>query len=87
MGDPDCIFCKVVAGEIPAVKVFEAPAVVAFMDIGPLADGHVLVIPTGHYATLGEMPADETIPSDQAMPAVQKNGWAVQTRSSTPSRM
>ena len=59
MNDPDCIFCKIIAGEIPAVKVLEDDHALAFLDIGPLAEGHVLLIPKGHWATLDEMPADE----------------------------
>ena len=43
-----CIFCKIVAGEIPSVKVYEDSAVLAFMDIGPISDGHTLVIPKEH---------------------------------------
>lgn len=56
--DPECIFCKIAAGEIPATKVLEDHACVAFLDIGPLADGHVLLIPKGHYRTVDQMPAD-----------------------------
>ena len=72
MSDPDCIFCKIIAGEIPAVKVFEDDAAVAFMDIGPLAEGHLLVIPKGHYATLAEMPADEAGAMLRHLPALCK---------------
>lgn len=55
MGESDCIFCKIVTGEIPATKVFEDNASVAFMDIGPVADGHVLLIPKTHSASLDQM--------------------------------
>ena len=44
MNDPDCIFCKIVAGQIPSIKVYEDADVLAFMDIAPLEAGHVLVI-------------------------------------------
>ncbi len=44
----NCIFCKIVAGEIPAAKVFEDADVLAFMDIGPIIKGHTLVIPKQH---------------------------------------
>ncbi len=47
---PDCIFCKIVAGEIPCFKVYEDAATLAFMDINPVGDGHVLVIPKTHFA-------------------------------------
>lgn len=57
----DCIFCRIVAGEIPCHKVLETDRVLAFLDIGPLADGHTLVIPKAHAATLDELPeADAT---------------------------
>lgn len=55
MTDPSCIFCKIVAGEIPSMKVAETDAMFAFLDIGPLADGHLLVIPKDHYERLEQM--------------------------------
>jgi histidine triad (HIT) family protein len=56
--DPDCIFCKIAGGEIQAEIVHQDEACVAFMDINPLAEGHVLLIPREHYATVGEIPAE-----------------------------
>jgi histidine triad (HIT) family protein len=56
--DPDCIFCKIAAGDIPAEKIIEDDTCVAFMDISPLAEGHVLLVPKVHYVTLDRMPAD-----------------------------
>jgi histidine triad (HIT) family protein len=44
----DCIFCKIISNEIPSVKVYEDDRVLAFMDINPLNDGHLLVIPKNH---------------------------------------
>jgi histidine triad (HIT) family protein len=55
----DCVFCKIAAGEIPSLKVFDDATTFAFLDINPLADGHLLVIPRAHYAQLDEMPDDE----------------------------
>lgn len=43
-----CVFCKMVAGEIPVTRVYEDEAVLAFLDIGPLSDGHTLVVPKRH---------------------------------------
>ena len=57
--DPDCIFCKIVANEIPSMRVFEDESTVAFMDINPAADGHVLVIPRSHSRNLFEIPVEE----------------------------
>ncbi|KPI86267.1 hypothetical protein ABL78_4693 [Leptomonas seymouri] len=50
-----CIFCKIVRGEIPSAKVAESAKALALMDIGPLARGHVLVIPKAHAAYLHEL--------------------------------
>jgi histidine triad (HIT) family protein len=58
----DCIFCKIVAGTIPAKKVREDELVVAFHDIEPKAPTHILVIPKRHVASLAEAKAvDETL--------------------------
>ena len=48
----DCIFCKIAQGQIPSNKVYEDEAVLAFYDISPQAEKHVLVIPKAHYADL-----------------------------------
>ena len=62
MHDPNCIFCKIVAGEIPCRKVHEDGETIAFHDIRPLAPVHVLVVPKKHIATMYEAtPADEGI--------------------------
>lgn len=65
-----CIFCKIVAGEIPAATVLQNAAAVAFMDVGPLAEGHVLLIPTRHYQTIDQMPADEAAGMLKHLPAL-----------------
>ena len=53
--DPNCIFCKIVAGEIPSDKLCEDGETLAFMDINPVHDGHCLVVPKAHYPTLFEV--------------------------------
>ena len=55
----DCIFCKIVAGELPAAKVAEDERTLAFMDINPWARGHTLVIPKQHARDLGEIGEDD----------------------------
>ena len=50
-----CIFCRIVAGEIPAEIVWRDPEVVAFLDVQPLADGHVLVVPRAHAACVEDL--------------------------------
>ncbi|HZL48294.1 MAG TPA: HIT family protein [Solirubrobacteraceae bacterium] len=52
MADSDCIFCKILAGEVPATIVDEDERTVAFMDINPATRGHVLVIPRAHSEDL-----------------------------------
>ena len=52
----DCIFCKIVKGEIPSNKVYEDEKVLAFLDIGPVNKGHALVIPKEHYVNIYDIP-------------------------------
>ena len=54
----DCIFCKIIAGEIPSSKVYEDDQVVAFLDISQVTSGHTLVVPKQHFRNLLEMDAD-----------------------------
>lgn len=48
----DCIFCKIIRGEVPCTKVYEDENVLAFLDIGPINKGHTLVIPKEHYTNI-----------------------------------
>ncbi len=57
MGKEDCIFCEIVAGRIPSVKIYEDEMILAFLDVGPLSDGHTLVVPKEHYEKLHECPS------------------------------
>jgi histidine triad (HIT) family protein len=50
--DPDCLFCKIVAGDIPSTRVYEDERTVAFMDINPATRGHLLVVPREHTRDL-----------------------------------
>ena len=59
MRDPDCLFCKIAAGEIPATIVDEDERTIAFMDISPATRGHLLVIPRSHAANLHEASEDD----------------------------
>jgi histidine triad (HIT) family protein len=58
MHDPDCIFCKIIRGEIPSKKVFENESCFAFMDIAPFEKGHTLVVPKHHVRLLTELPEE-----------------------------
>ncbi len=61
----DCIFCKIVAGEIPCFKLYEDEATLAFMDINPVSEGHALIIPKAHAE-------DVYAVSDEAIAAAAK---------------
>jgi len=58
MSASDCLFCRMAVGEIPVSKVYEDEAVLAFLDIGPVSDGHTLLIPKEHVEKLGDCPAE-----------------------------
>ena len=62
MNEPEknCLFCKIVTGEIPSSKVYEDDKFLAFLDINPVSDGHTLLIPKAHYPWMQESP-DELI--------------------------
>ena len=53
-----CIFCKIIAGEIPAAKIYEDELVLAFLDIGPINFGHTLVIPKEHHESSATIPEE-----------------------------
>jgi histidine triad (HIT) family protein len=76
MADDDCIFCKIVAGEIPSQKIDENEQVLAFMDIAPWTRGHALVIPKEHTRNLWEAPKetlDSTIEMAQRVAVKQRD--------------
>ncbi len=57
MAADDCLFCKMVAGQIPVTRIYEDEVVLVFLDIGPISDGHTLVIPRQHFDKLHDCPA------------------------------
>ena len=59
MRDPDCLFCKIVAGDVPSQRVDEDERTVAFMDINPATRGHALVVPRNHAVDLLEIDAED----------------------------
>ncbi len=68
----DCLFCRIVAGEVPATVVHETAGTVAFRDIDPKAPVHVLVIPRDHYPTIGALAAaDPALAGEVAASAAQ----------------
>ena len=70
----DCIFCKIIAGEIPAVKVLDEDKVLAFMDINPASRGHMLVVPKNHAENIFEISEADL---SAVMGAVQRCAVAV----------
>lgn len=73
----NCIFCKIITGELPASKVYEDKDVLAFLDIKPVNPGHTLVIPKKHYENIHDTP-DElvgklTITAKKIADSIQKN--------------
>jgi histidine triad (HIT) family protein len=69
---PECIFCKIVQGQIPATKVLEDDHSIAFLDIGPLAKGHILLIPKAHAETMDDLSALQAGQMMANLPALVK---------------
>ena len=83
----DCLFCKIIAGEIPSSKVYEDQYVYAFRDINPQAPVHILVVPKAHIASADEISGENSVyiaKIFEAIPAIAKaagltNGYRVIT--------
>ena len=67
----DCIFCKIIKGEIPSEKVYEDDEILAFKDINPAAPVHILVIPKKHISTLMEISDENMYLMEKIMKAIQ----------------
>jgi len=72
VSDPDCIFCKIIAGEIPAQKIDEDERTVAFMDINPATRGHALVVPRRHVRDLLEIDDEDLTATSLAARRIAK---------------
>ena len=59
MANDDCLFCKILAGDIPADVIYESDTAIAFRDINPQAPTHVLIIPRKHIATINDISEDD----------------------------
>lgn len=59
MKQDDCIFCKIIAGEIPSQCLYEDEQFKVILDVGPASRGHALILPKDHYANLYELPEEE----------------------------
>ncbi|QDU33934.1 HIT-like protein [Poriferisphaera corsica] len=80
--DDNCIFCKIIAGEIPCHKIFEDEHVLAFLDIGPIAKGHALIIPKYHASEITELPSDFSAACGRVLPKIST---AIQTVTECPA--
>lgn len=72
MKDCNCLFCKIIAGEIPSAKVYEDEAVFAFRDIAPQAPVHVLVVPKEHIPSADALNADNSAAAARCFEAIAK---------------
>lgn len=70
--DPDCIFCKIVAGRIPAKELFRNDHVMAFRDVNPVGPTHILIIPLEHIPSLSHLGAGDEAIAGQLLLAARK---------------
>ncbi len=78
---PGCLFCSIVAGEVPSQLVLDTPSIVAFLDHRPLFPGHTLVVPREHVVTLRELPGplrDELFARTQELSAAVQDAMGAQ---------
>ena len=68
----DCLFCKIVAGEIPCDKVFENELLIAFRDISPISPIHILIIPKKHISSLNELSEEDRFLAGEMLLSVKK---------------
>ncbi len=68
----DCVFCKIIKGEIPSLKIYEDDSVLAFLDINPDCDGHTLIIPKKHFKDLDDIDIDTLTRINLAAKKVKK---------------
>jgi histidine triad (HIT) family protein len=70
MANSECVFCKIIAGQIPATKLYEDENVLAFLDIGPISDGHTLVIAKEHCEKIHQCRPESLAKVWQVMPKI-----------------
>ncbi len=79
MPDEDCIFCKIVAGELPSERIDEDEHTIAFMDINPWTRGHALVIPRNHSKNLYEVAEEDLAHAVGGRQAAGRRGCATRS--------
>lgn len=72
VSSPDCLFCKIIAGDIPCHEVYRDHRVLAFLDIGPLSRGHLLVIPLNHATRLEELSDEDAAACASVLPRLAR---------------
>jgi histidine triad (HIT) family protein len=70
MRDSACVFCKILDGQIPATKVFQDDACMAFLDIGPVADGHLLLVSADHVESIDALSPQQAAAMLRNLPAL-----------------
>ena len=70
--DPDCLFCRIIRGEIPSAKVYEDELCFAFRDIAPQAPTHILVVPKAHIASLDELSGENVSPAAHILTVIPR---------------
>ena len=81
MSHPDCLFCRIATGQVPSRIVHETKHVVAFLDIHPIRQGHVLVVPREHFAYYDDLPAEvanDVVRVAQRLAPVLRTGFGVE---------
>jgi len=68
----DCLFCKIVSGDIPCDKIFESELLIAFRDIAPVSPTHILIIPKKHISSLNEMEDGDRLLAGEMLYCVKK---------------
>ena len=68
----DCLFCKIIAGEIPSTKVYEDDKVYAFRDINPIAPTHILVVPKTHLDSMNDVNSETSAAAAACLEAIPK---------------
>ena len=68
----ECIFCRIVEGKIPCARIYEDDEVLAFLDIGPLAPGHILLIPKRHFERIWEVPSELLVTLVRKLPRLSR---------------
>lgn len=70
MSNPECIFCRIISGQIPCTKIFENQSILSFLDINPAAQGHLLVIPKLHAERIDQLDPHTMAEIAKSLPAL-----------------